>query len=757
MKINNKFIKQPLSFLFLIAIFFSSQLIGLQIWEEYPEVKDKRNYKESNGGKGVPPQGRILEESTKTLFIPGPRIINHDEEVPSWNYIVSMNCRRGDRSVKEILTDVASQLLPSEERYRLGIILGINEKVGVDHPLDYDPTWEVILGGEEVREDISQYNIPILITYYQWTSFREDPNNKFLSASGVRRQMMGKLSQLRTQRQKDVAIQKLRSVDARHQFPFGKAREYLLGTQDAINLIASLDSPQSGVYIHIQDSDYICLREELKFSDLEAPTKQHVMPANDNYLFKKYDALIDGFKTCSNHLPVVVGGAHVYSPQEEMSTYLRERQLSKLDSDVSKHWTRFGSEMGNRLKHIIGIQQPYGLYFHEPNTLILSPHSARRLLQSEKESGWKDIYKNLAAGFKFGIDSEVQDFTRMVFNGASDSLCRSGMVFSSNTILSTSMKRGKKPFTIECEGTFDEQTQKFKGSTSKNLTKLRGMSQEVIKPNQWMSNVTTSFKLHRLTDTRKVVSNLLNLFDPLGKLDPGNPASFTYYLLNYEEYLLQSQLQILEVCRTLTTNYNKLNQGFAVAKAMISIAWECGQVIRLMLLDNLMPPQGTKIPSNHIGGEVRTFLSQRFSFQTIHTGGFSLNPFVEFLLSYRAPTKPIPIKIIISNDNQGVPKIALPKIQTVQPPHLQEVYSEENFSYLLAMLKEKVVAGQLTYGQVTSWAGYSGLNGARDFASMASPRARAKQKRWENLIEGLKENSLFDSFFRNQISRAISA
>jgi hypothetical protein len=188
---------------------FESPLLSMTTWEEFSEVKDKRNFKEKKGGKTVPAQGRIVETSIKTLEIsPRPTSIEQGS-YPPWNYVVAMNCRRGDRSPAEIVYHVI-QLLPVEQHHRLGIIIGINEKVSIEHPLDYNPAWDEILGGKDVQEHLTQYNIPILLVYYQWTSFWEHTLNKTLSASEVRQLMAAKLSQISAERLIQTAHEKLK-------------------------------------------------------------------------------------------------------------------------------------------------------------------------------------------------------------------------------------------------------------------------------------------------------------------------------------------------------------------------------------------------------------------------------------------------------------------------------------------------------------------------------------------------------------------
>jgi hypothetical protein len=58
------------------------------------------------------------------------------------------------------------------------------------------------------------------------------------------------------------------------------------------------------------------------------------------------------------------------------------------------------------------------------------------------------------------------------------------MVFSSSTVLSTSMKIGLKPFTIKFSGTYKPKTKRFEGCTRADMSAMRDMKQETICTNK---------------------------------------------------------------------------------------------------------------------------------------------------------------------------------------------------------------------------------------------------------------------------------
>ena len=634
-----------------------------QIWGDFPLIRDARNFKESSGGKGVPAQGRVIEKpELSTLIINEDAISRYSPTAKNWRHAVTMNCRRGDGSIVDTIRKT-TQLIPEDERHRLAIVFGINERVTVENPLEYAPTWNEILSLND-RKALQDLNVPILLVYFQWTSFRESTKNPRLGAYEVRHSIFDSLNKIPNLRQRETTLAKLKSQDIEHQFPFGRARQFLLQNSKTIEFITALHRNDCDVYIHIQDSDFISYQEKLLFGDFQGNAP--LIPANQNRLLAKFDELIEHQRRQNGHLPIIIGGAHVYSPTEDLQDYLvSQGGKVSLNSPQAKRWTRFASEIGNNIKHILGIQQPYGLYFHEPNTLILSPISAtRRLLKRNIPSNWQKVYERLAAGFSFGIDSEIQEFTRSLFKGIDDETCRQGMIFSSTTVLSTSMKRGKKPFTLKFGGSYNSQTNQFSDYSEADLRSIRGMSQEIISTNDWGSNVATSFKNHRTSDARKFLYEALRLFDPINFLDPSKPDTFSTGLVFYGQRIQDYQQNIRTLFHNLRGYYNKLNQGDIVALQIITAGWETGQVMRSMFLNNLQPPAGTVIlaPSRQ-EQDVQILLAKRFNFTAIDKNQFvfellGLTPMVRNLTPI-LPAKMVDIKI----ENTAVSQFTVTQVQ----------------------------------------------------------------------------------------------
>jgi hypothetical protein len=682
--------KTKRQFFYIIICLIASMVwvnlaLAAQIWDEFPLVRDNRNFKESSGGKGVPSQGRIINlPQIQKLVLNEEKFQQLPAGDKDWSYAVAMNCRRGDRSVFDIVREVEFNLISKNQDQRVGLVLGINERLTVDHPLNFMPSWADIFGTPDYLTAFSHFKIPVLLVYFQWTSFRESVNNSQLGALQVRELIAQRLHSVQNTRQNEFALHTIREQDSTHQFPFGKAREFLLENSETKSFIARLHRNNSRVYVHIQDSDFISFQEPLMFGNFQGYTP--LLPANSNRLLEKFDAIIADHKSRYGRLPIIVGGAHVYNPTEDLSAYIVQQQIppkDNLNSVSAKNWTRFASEMGNNTKHIIGQQQPYGLYFHEPNSMVLSPASAHLLGQQEQSPEWQKIYIRLSAGFHFGIDSEVQEFTRGLFKDAKDEVCRQGMVFSSTAVLSTSMKRGKKPFTIKFKGTYNEATKRFVNWTNADLSAIRGMSQEIIHPNKWCSNIATSFANHRQGDARKFICQALKLFDPIELLDSSKPQSYLSGLYNYNDTIGHRKNEIRTLYNNLRGYYNGFGKGEVIAFQIITAGWETGQLMRLMFLDHLQPPLGVIVPPiTDLDQNIRIFLSTRFNLRSNLVDPTNPgNPFVAELLNLTPIVQTIKITptiaqiITISVEKEKIVIAPSPIQESKELPKLSTAYA----------------------------------------------------------------------------------
>ena len=56
--------------------------------------------------------------------------------------MVTMNCKKGSTDLLELVTKLATQLLPSEDRNRLAILIGINEKFSSSADLNQGFNWD---------------------------------------------------------------------------------------------------------------------------------------------------------------------------------------------------------------------------------------------------------------------------------------------------------------------------------------------------------------------------------------------------------------------------------------------------------------------------------------------------------------------------------------------------------------------------------------------------------------------------------------
>jgi len=300
------------------------------ITKKFVLVKDEgRNYKEGGGGKGFGPQGRIIEENITVM----------KNRVPSykgvkWRYVVAMNCKRGSIPFENVFKKL-DQLISK----KIAFVLGINEKVTMEHPLNYRPTWEELLTKDEVKL-LKDTKIPILLIYCPWTTFREVKDKKSMTAYQVREQMFEAATshpEITSQ-----ILDKWNEEDkkADHQFPFGPARNFLLNNQWTQKFISSLALGDHPVYIHVQDSDVVSFQETLMFTNFQNKDVAPLIPDSVECLLDKFDIVIDSKRKQNGFLPIFVGGAHVYSPDEDLSK-------QEITSDAAKYFTRFGTEMSN--------------------------------------------------------------------------------------------------------------------------------------------------------------------------------------------------------------------------------------------------------------------------------------------------------------------------------------------------------------------------------------------------------------------------
>jgi hypothetical protein len=457
-------------------------------------------------------------------------------------YVVAMNCQRGNIPVENVLKKF-QEVISSKIFYRSALILGINEKVTMKNSINSLPTFKEVLSEENISI-LKNLNIPVMVVYYQWTAYRDlKQKEDNLTAQQVR-QLLFMLTEFNPKLLQNVLDE---DEELNHTFPFGQARNFLLSNDDSQNFILSLHQNDCQVNIHIQDSDVVSYQQNPMFTDFLLGDNP-LIPRKTEHLLDKFDILIDHIEKQNGFPPLFVGGAHTYSPAEDLSAL----EDVRFNTWASKLFTRLVSEVSNTIRHFVGQQHPYGIYFHEPNCLVLSPPSARRMLMTRKhlpndikkayarlakafkfglddgemdqlvkgfdfdngEEKMKEISR-LAQGFKFGHDSELQGFTREVFESLNDEACRMGMIFSASIVLATSMKRGNgKTFTVEFDGKFNPGNGQFRGWQMNPLTGLNEMSQEVVHTNKWKDMIATSFTSHLKSNAANFIIEAWNLFVP---------------------------------------------------------------------------------------------------------------------------------------------------------------------------------------------------------------------------------------------------
>lgn len=564
--------------LILYSLVISASVLATDSLDNYPAVCDHRNYKPPAGGKGVKPQGMPITARSEHLLFgkSGLDPLGVVDAATPWRYMVTMNCKKGSTDLVDLVTKLATQLLPPEQRHRLAILIGINEKIGSTADLDLPFNWDELTAK---RAELEALGVPILFVYTPWSTYRDGPHGT--TPESIIRNIRQLVNTTPVGRVRDVLTNRLEKEDSAHGFPFGAMRTHLLNNNFTQAFMAKF-SRSKPVYFHIQDSDFTNLKTSPQFYSFGAPTEAPIVSDAEQYLYKKYDSLISAMRRRNEHYPVIIGGAHVYDPAEILDAV----------GISAKQWTRLSSELGNILKHILAVFQPYGVYFHEPNTMCLAPQTVDYLYGKTDEMPL--LFSRLKhSGISFGIDSEVQGFTRSLFENMDDSTCRDGMIFSSTIVEATSMKRTGRPFNIRFSGSYDEDLKKFRNWKSDDIVAIHGMPQEITDPNAWMCNVSTSFADHRKKDGRTLLCNLFSAFDPhalTGARAKYAASGFYETLVGYDAKITEQKQTIKDTFQSLLAAYDKLGQGKLTAFYILSAAWESGQAMRMMFLDNLVAP-----------------------------------------------------------------------------------------------------------------------------------------------------------------------
>ncbi len=643
--------------------------------DNYPAVCDCRNYKPSSaGGKGVKPQGRPLTAKSEHLLFgkSGLDPLGVVDVATPWRYMVTMNCKNGSTDLVDLVTKLASQLLPPEQRHRLAILIGINEKIGSTADLDTPFNWGEL---ETKRTEFEALGVPILFVYTPWSTYRDGPQET--TPESIIRNIRQLVNTTPVGRVRDVLTNRVEKEDSVHGFPFGAMRTHLLNNDFTKDFITKF-SRGKPVYFHIQDSDFTNLKTSPQFYNFGVPTEAQIVSDTEQYLYSNYDSLISAMCRRNGHYPVIIGGAHVYDPAEILDVV----------SISAKQWTRFSSEMGNIIKHILAVFQPYGVYFHEPNTMCLAPQTVEYLYGKTDETPL--LFSRLKhSGITFGIDSEVQGLTRSLFENMDDSICRNGMPFSSMIVLATSMKRTGRPFNIRFSGAYDEQLKKFKNWKSDDIVAIHGMPQEIFKALRWSDNVATSFSEHRKEGRRTLLSTLFSAFDPhaLTGARAKYAASGLYEtLVGYDAKITEQKQTIKDTFQNLLAAYDKLGQGKLTAFYMLSAAWESGQAMRIMFLDNLIAPV---MPARRILTvpallHERKLLADRLNYRVDRGHPFP-NPFIITLLDLdsvprRMPTSDMFVELVKSVRKHTKTKKKTSEILGVSTSVINKILETESVS-----------------------------------------------------------------------------
>ena len=111
--------------LVLYSLVISASVFASDSLDNYPAVCDYRNYKPPAGGKELKPQGRPLAEKSDHLLFGESSLCSLGviNAANPWRYMVTMNCKNGSTNLVALVTKLATQLLPSNQRDRLAILI----------------------------------------------------------------------------------------------------------------------------------------------------------------------------------------------------------------------------------------------------------------------------------------------------------------------------------------------------------------------------------------------------------------------------------------------------------------------------------------------------------------------------------------------------------------------------------------------------------------------------------------------------------
>lgn len=500
--------------------------------KNFPYKISKKPQKVNKGGMSTENLGRVLTTRTKHYTR------NDPQQLPDhvhWSFAVCIAKSVYDaRSNQEIIDDFKN-IAPNCDYglQQIAFVLGNNEQITLEDDPNFDQPDNVRTAKAANKErnvnrkTLATYGIPTLFQYSYWqANWVDRTTGQPVNIQNVKeayREIKASDPQRATY---------LRNYErARSFYPFGASRSELYSADSSIKFFTALQQrvsvkATSNLFILNQDADYIDLSIQPAyykgFADLP-----ETLANNANYaqlvttytelaveldpnktLFDHYNAAIQAHYAAHRIYPRFIGGAHIYSQTEDMNYLRREPGWRRYDIKACQEWTRFGSEMGNAIKHLIGQYNSFPLYFHEPNTMLR----------------WQ------GNPVRFGDKSEMDEYFRRELKSHARNSTHQAK-FHGGIVLATSQRRGGKPFTVKFSGKFSNG--RFIDWSGDDIKALQGMPQEIMQANKWTSSVCTAFEKFKSNnavsetiqllkenwnmpkkDTRAVIARLYNLYDP---------------------------------------------------------------------------------------------------------------------------------------------------------------------------------------------------------------------------------------------------
>ncbi|EGC30070.1 hypothetical protein DICPUDRAFT_83953 [Dictyostelium purpureum] len=357
--------------------------------------------------------------------------------------------------IKDII-GLAKMIKEASTHPNVSIVFGVNTKI-ISTERPNNNYWKSLIP-EELKGEIKELQIPILLIFYRWGSQKNlESIDKIVET----------IEKSVTQRTEDLYIKGIEMDDNQCIYPYGLSREFLHKHPAAIefqNQIA--DAHKSIVYVHSQDSDLTGLSLEYEDPFLKKLQK-------NPYLGLFYDnaaTIFEKLYTNNGEYCLVYGGAYNFFN-------------CKFEEDYKDHFypTNLAVSISNNMKKTISKISPMGPYFSECNLFYLS------------SCHMKDYYKKKFIDSKFGNTNESKNFLKSFFASVPVEQLKNLMIYDPDLTVSTSPYRpGKeRDYFTSAPAELNKETYKL---IKVKISSLNGASQTICRALQYRDTLLGSYR-----------------------------------------------------------------------------------------------------------------------------------------------------------------------------------------------------------------------------------------------------------------------